>query len=322
MRDQTLNPSRERPLKISAVFELILAGGLWGFGFIASMWALTDLGPLGVTGLRFVFACVAGLAICVVLPGLRRQLSWSQFKMAFWPGVFLFSTLILQTWGLRFTTATKSSFITCLYVLIVPVMERVLLGRRIPRYHFVFVVLALIGVGLICDVPQMFMAPTVGGTGVNPRELWNLGDWLTLACAVFASLQIVWFGRIQDKIESSFNFNIYQCIWAAPVPIALAFAMEPVTLRLSGLAWGGLGMLVFGSTLIAFGLQVRAQKSISPSLASLLFLLESPFAAFFGILLLNERLTFTNAVGCSIILFALGASVLFAQAEDVPVASL
>ena len=307
---------KKRPLNLNAVFELIAAGALWGFGFIATVWALRDLGPLGITGLRFVFACLFGGAICLRVPSVRRELSFTQFKLAFWPGLFMTSTLLLQTSGLQYTTATKSGFVTCLYVLIVPVMERVILRRKIPRYHFAFVVLALVGVALICNLPEIWMTPTSEARAMSPRELWNFGDWLTLACAVFASLQIVWFGKISDKITSSFAFNIYQCIWAMPIPMVLALVFENVTFKLSALPFAGLTMLVFGSTIIAFSLQVRAQKSIAPSLASLLYLLESPFAAFFGIIFLDERVTFGNAAGCAVILFSLGASVLFAQAES------
>ncbi len=307
----------QRPLNPAALIELLIAASLWGFGFVATVWALQELGPLAISGLRFVLAAGVGGIICLIVPSLRRQIKKSQFMLAFWPGMFLATTLVLQTWGLRYTTATKSGFITTLYILVVPVMERILLSRRIPKYHLVFVLLALVGVGMICDIQQMFFTPVASENSVaHAKELWNIGDWLTLSCMVAASLQIVWFGKIADQIESSFAFNVYQCLWAAPVPLALAFAFENVTLNLSPTPMLGLGMLAFGSSLIAFALQVKAQKSIAPSLASLLYLLESPIAALFGVLLLGERLTVENGVGCAVILIALATSVVFEQPQQ------
>ncbi len=302
-----------RSLDLVAVSELVLAGALWGFGFVAAVWALRDFGMFTIGTLRCAIAFVVGMMICLTIPRLRRALSWSQFRLAMWPGFFITLTLILQTWGLRYTTATKSGFITCIYILIVPVMERILLGRRIPKYHFAFVLLALLGMALICDLPQYFMTPRADAAGFDPREAWNIGDWLTLACAFAASLQIVWFGKIHSKIKSSFVFNIYQTFWAGLIPCCLMFIFETLPSHVHALPFWGLMSLALGSTMIAFALQVRAQKKIAPSLASLLYLLESPFAAFFGIFFLGERFTFQNGLGCTIIIFALGASVLVAQ---------
>lgn len=304
-----------RSLEISAVSELVLAASLWGFGFVATVWALEDFGPLWIGGLRCSVAFVFGLLICLSVPGLRSKLSKSQFYLAFWPGLFLAGTLVLQTWGLKYTTATKSGFITTLYVLMVPILERALLGRKIPRFHIVFVLIALIGVAMICDLGQIFSAVPSDLSVERARELWNFGDWLTLICAFAATLHIVWFGKIHSRIESSFVFNIYQTFWAGLIPFTLMFFLEPFPTRLRAFPLGGLMMLTFASTLIAFALQVRAQKKVSPSLASLLFLLESPFAAFFGILFLGERLTWMNGTGALIILVSLASSVLYAAKQ-------
>lgn len=314
-----MNPLTKR----SAILELTVAAALWGFGFIAAVWALRDFGPLGVTGWRFALATVVGFALVFLIPGLRRQFNKTEFMLAFWPGIFLSSTLIFQTWGLKYTTATKSGFLTTLYVLVVPLLDTWILKRKPPRFHLVYVVFALIGVALICEIPQMLMESSAssgmeGADGAaNARNKWNLGDWLTLACMIGASLQIFWFGVIQKKITSSFNFNVYQSFWAGLIPFALALILEPFPTTIpSGEPLVGLLMLAFGSTLFAFALQVRAQKVISPSLASLLFLLESPFAALFAFFFLAERFTTQGAIGAALILVALGSSAVFGKEVD------
>ncbi len=307
----TLQLPRSSQFQTSAVLELVFASMLWGFGFIATAWALEEMGPITLTGLRMSLAFGFGLLICLVVPALRRQLALGQFKLAFWPGLFLSVTMILQTWGLKYTTVTKSGFITTLYVLMVPILERMMLGRRIPKYHMFYVLAALAGVALICDLPQLFRAPAAAG--VDPRTVWNLGDWITLACAFAASLQIVWFGRIQTEIRSSFVFNVFQTFWAGIIPFCLMFVFESLPKHLDGLPLAGMLELIFGSTMIAFSLQVRAQKKLSPSVSSLIFLLESPFAAIFGFLVLNENPTLQTLIGATIILAALISSVVFSK---------
>jgi drug/metabolite transporter (DMT)-like permease len=293
-----------RQIESTALIELILASALWGFGFIATSWVLREVSPLTLTGLRMSLAFAFGFLLILIVPSLRRQLSMSQFRLAFWPGIFLSVTMFLQTLGLKSTTVTKSGFITTLYVLIVPVMERFLLGRRIPKYHMLYVLGALIGVGFICDLGRM---------GAADSSL-TIGDWITLACSFAAALQIVWFGKIADRIENSFHFNVYQLFWTGIVPFIAMFIFESPSLKHLSL-WPTIGFieLIFGSSLIAFALQVRAQKKLSPSVSSLVYLLESPFAAIFSFALLSEPMTTKTLIGAAIIMASLVASIVFSQ---------
>ena len=303
----------ERKQIVTAGLELTFAGMLWGFGFIAVIWALRGMGPLSITGWRFALAAVAGLGITLAIKPLRKQMEKEQFFLAMIPGLLISLSLILQTWGLKHTTATKSGFITTLYVLFVPVMEKVWFKRRLPKRHYFYVFLALIGVALICDLPGELMGKVEGGGA-------NFGDFLTLLCAIAASFQILWFGKIAPKIKSSFTFNNFQSVWAGIIPLLLSFAFEPFpTPSFADNSMWGLASLAFGSTLIAFALQVRAQKIISPSVASLLFLLESPFATLFAILFLNESLRTIQWFGAGLILVSAGLATVFGkEATEAP----
>jgi drug/metabolite transporter (DMT)-like permease len=306
-----------------AVVELVFAGALWGFGFTAAIWCLEEIGPLMATGWRLGIASVVGLAICYCLPSLRPSLNKKQFMLAAIPGVFLSLTLILQTWGLTYTTATKSGFITTLYVLMVPILEQLFLKRRVPRFHFFYVFVALIGTALICDLPAALGLEADTGTILTSSTAWNIGDFLTLLCALFASFHIIWFAVISEQIESPFAFNVQQTIWACVAPITMALWLEdkwhfPTT----ALPIIGLMALTFGATLIAFAFQIKAQKKISPSLASLLFLLESPFATLFAIYFLSENLKAAQWVGAGLILIAAALSVVFSRESADPASAM
>lgn len=299
-----------------AVLELVFAGSLWGFGFISAIWALTEMGPLTITATRFVLASIVGVPIALAIPSLRRHANFATLKLAFLPGLMLSMVLVFQTWGLMYTTATKSSFITCLYTLMVPILEAIWLKRRLPRLHLIFVVLALFGVALICDLPGAVTGRLASGP--SEKQMWNWGDFLTFICAIAATIHILWFALIRDRIGSSFVFNLAQGFWAGLLPLVLAFFIEKVPAwPLSAKPLIGILSLSFGSTLIAFALQVRAQKEISPSLASLLFLLESPFATLFAVTLLEESLRTDQWVGAGLIMIAVAASTMFtAESQD------
>ncbi|MGE0633984.1 MAG: DMT family transporter [Pseudobdellovibrionaceae bacterium] len=289
--------------QILAVIELIFAGVLWGFGFIASVWCLQSFSPLSLTTTRFAIASAVGLLI-LLIPRVREGIGNRDFWTAAIPGFMLSATLILQTWGLKYTTATKSGFITTLYVMLVPVFEMFFMKRKLHFMHAPLVFLALVGTAMIVDLKW---------------DGFNLGDLLTLICAFTAALHIFYLGIVSPKIKNSFAFNTFQSIWASLLALGcIPFFEGPHFKGMIPQAWIGLTSLAFGSTLIGFYLQVKAQRILSPSLSSLLFLLESPFAMIFAILILHEALVGFQFVGAVIIFAsAICATVLESQKKTV-----
>lgn len=299
-----MKPSQtsESRLRNQAIIELTFASVLWGFGFVAVVWSLRSMGPLSVSGWRFVIAAAAGFAIMMLSKRMRFHITRETIWLAAIPGFLLSFMVILQTWGLKYTTATKSGFITTLYVLMVPLIEGFFFNKKIPRTHVLAVIVALLGVALICNLPNEFI-----GQIVNEKGSWNFGDLLTFICAIAASFHIIWFGLIRNRIGDPFVFNNFQSLWAGLPPLLLALFLEPFNLP----TWSdnsliGLLALSLGSSLVAFSLQVKAQKILSPSFASLLFLLESPFATLFGLWLLGETLNGFQWMGAALILLATG----------------
>lgn len=278
-----------------ACIELVLGALIWGFGFIATRWALQTWGPMWIIGLRFL------LTYLCVIPWLRaragERVNRDAFRLTLAPGLAIAFSLVLQTWGLKYTSTANSGFITVLYILFVPILEWVWLRRRLSALHGVCVLIALIGAALICQWHQSH---------------WNVGDFLTLGCAFLGALHILLVSAVGTRIPSPFVFNAYQSLWAGVTPLTLALFLEPsipqwwppTTLSIVGILF-----LALVSSLIAFQLQIRAQRVLSPSTASLLFLLESPFAAFFGWLFFSEQLEPSQWVGATLVIgAAIGAT--------------
>lgn len=278
-----------------AAVELIGAGALWGFGFIATIWALRGFTPAELLSWRFFLAVLAGeIWWWLMLRNRSSERRWwagSDLKRALPAGLLLASMMLPQTIGLQSTSAAKSGFITTLYVLFVPILSQIFLGHRLrPRVYF-FVALALIGTGLLM--------------GIQNAEPLNPGDLWTLLCVIGAAFHILYVGAIADRIQDAFRFNTAQSLFCLlfTVPVLL-FQSEVNFFTNDPIPWAGVLMLALGSSVIAFTIQIRAQRVIAPTTASMLFLLESPFALIFGLAILGEALSWTQSAGAALILLS------------------
>lgn len=271
--------------------ELILACLLWGFSYVATVWVLTAIDPFQLTATRFLIAFLSLLPVMLIF--YRTHLSRALLQASL-PGIFLGLTLVFQTWGLVYTTAVKSSFITSFYILLVPIFESKILNKQPAPYHRFLMAVGFLGLCLICDLTNL----------ANKSAFLNInrGDFLTLLCTVFVSLQIIWLSKV-DRSIPSFCINTFQCFWAglAALPFLFFFAVPlNFTIPSPKVLWAFL-ILVFGCTVVAFALQVKAQKKLSPSTASIIFLLEAPLAALFALTLLSEHLSAQQWLGAGIL---------------------
>jgi drug/metabolite transporter (DMT)-like permease len=279
------------PTKIIAAAELVVAGAFWGLGYVAAKWSLQSMGPFAVVFLRFIIAAVLGWSfIRLSSPG------WSNpFQGELWrshrAGVALGVTLILQTLGLQYTSVTRCGFLTGLYVVFVPILESMLLRRAIPGVLWFWIAVATLGTCLMC--------------GLDSTQGWNVGDTFSLGCAMAASYQIVMVDKISSRIKSPFAFNAGQSFWALlPALVFMLWSENLPYLPWTSKSWIGIGILSLGCTLLSFWLQVRAQMVLTATIVSILFLLESPFAAVFGYVFFDERLNLQQSLGAVLILVA------------------
>ena len=275
--------------KNRAIAELIFAGALWGFGFIATRWAQDSFSTTWVLVLRFFIAFLIGESASLVFT--RSLGNLRLLKLALCGGALLGSYMWLQTLGLEYTTVAKSGFLTCVYILFIPVILFFLHRHKSDLRMWLNLVLALIGAYYLMD---------------GPLSGWNKGDLLTLGCALVAAFHIIWIGQVAPKIDNAFRFNNYQSLVAGFIlmPLILLPGEQRVNWPPTGLAMTGIFCIAAGSSVIAFYIQVRAQRYIQATTASMLFLLEAPFALLFGWLFLQESISGGQALGAGLIILA------------------
>lgn len=105
---------------------LVLAGAIWGANFVLVKMALEEMPPLYYLGLRFLVAAVFTGPLGI--PRLIR-LNRHGWLVGCGVGLLLFAGFALQTIGLRTTSPGISGFLTSLYVIMVPIMLGLGLGR-------------------------------------------------------------------------------------------------------------------------------------------------------------------------------------------------
>ncbi|WP_285110758.1 DMT family transporter [Leclercia adecarboxylata] len=262
---------------------LILITMFWGGTFLAVQYAVTLSDPFFFVGLRFATAAIAVAIISLkTLPGLTM----TELKAGLAIGVSIALGYSLQTWGLQSIPSSKSAFITAMYVPLVPLLQWLCL-RRIPGVmSCIGIVLAFIGLILLAGPDDNLLA-------------LGKGEIITLVGAVAIAAEIIlisaWAGKVDVK-----RVTVVQLATASLLAFLLMIpAGESVPPISSGLVIVALGLGIFSAII-----QVTmnwAQRSVSPTRATVIYTGEPVWAGIFG-RLAGERLPLLALVGAAFII--------------------
>lgn len=278
---------------------LFLAAFIWGIAFTAQD-MVSEIGAFTIGASRNLFATV--FLFCVIpifdklskngrsiLPRTNTPLTRTELVGGALMGVFLALASALQQAGINSgTDAGKASFITALYVVMVPVFSR-LLGKRQKINVWISVVIAAVGFYLLC----------IGGDfSIVPSDLLIL---FSAVVFVFHILVIDRFSPNGDGIRMSaiqfavgFVLNsLLALIFESPIDFSAVFSAILPLLYL-GIASSG----------VAYTLQIIGQKGTPPTAASLILSLESAFGVLGAAVILKEVMLPREYIGCVIVFSA------------------
>ncbi|HLW53785.1 MAG TPA: DMT family transporter [Candidatus Angelobacter sp.] len=288
-----MTPPRTYPHWV-AVATIASVAILFGGGFSATQSALRAGFPVGaVLSLRFVLAAI-GLSVLLLV---RRQ---PLPRRAVLDGIILGLLLATLCWlladGLRFTTTSKSGFITSLYVPLTPLLA-ILLGDRVKPGHAIAAVLATLGLFLLVHLP--------GG----PLSGWNRGDFEILLCAVLCAGHLIATAHFSRR-SSGWVLAWMQIVVTGGVS-AVITAFLPAPNGFHGVAAAlnnrtGLAAIAYlvVYTMYAFWAQSTMQAFLSSTEAAVIFSLEPVTAGVVGVYLIGEKLYPLQLVGAALIIAA------------------
>ena len=261
---------------------LLLAALIWGFAFAAQVVGMDSVGPYTFNGVRFILGSLSLFPL--ILFGKKTE-SPLPTKIPFWlaslmAGLPLFAGATLQQVGLQFTTASKASFLTATYILMVPILG-LFLGHVLRLTHIIGALLAIGGVYFI-SITEDF---SISG-----------GDLLMLLCAIGFTIQI----HVLEYLTQRFSpilLSSGQFMVVGILNLILAFTFETPTLSgVYGALWP-LAYTGFLSTGVAYTLQAVGQKYLPPTEASMILSMEMVFGGLAGILFLDESLSARQLLG-------------------------
>jgi drug/metabolite transporter (DMT)-like permease len=295
---------------------LLAVAAVWGATFVMVKDALVFAGPFAFVAVRFTLATLL-MAPLLLAERRRGARNGCVFGAGLVAGVALFAGYGFQTAGLQFTTPARAAFLTGLSVVIVPLLTAWVLRQPVPRGGWVGVALAVVGLALLSLGPDLLavLRPARAARPLLLAAETAWGDLLVLACALAFAAHIVLVGRFAPRY-GTLPLTAAQLFAAALLGIVFAAAFEqPAAWQLGAILPAAAFTGVF-ATVLAFTIQVRAQRFTTPTHTALIFSTEPVFGALFAYLLAGEVLAPPALAGCLLIL----AGMVVAQlAEQRPV---
>ena len=167
---------------------LMLTAMIWGTAFVFQRVGMEDIEPITFNASRMALAAVAVGAVSLLpmasekgklaIMGRKERAAYRRNTIigGICCGAFLAAASIFQQMGIVYTTAGKAGFITAMYMLLVPVIGFLFLGKRNSWIVWLAVLMGVVGMYLLCMTGSLHL---------------GRGDTLVCICAVLFSGHIL-----------------------------------------------------------------------------------------------------------------------------------
>lgn len=294
--------------KLISNFMLVLTAIIWGTAFVAQSIAHDHIETFIFNAARNIVGGLVLIPYILIANKLKNNNSLdsnleNKNKLKFFEklkinktliiggilcGIALFGGSTFQQFGIKYTSAGKSGFITALYIVFVPAFG-IFLKKKVPFKIWVCVIIAVIGFYLI---------------SINEGFAINKGDLLTLICSFFFTLHILVIDYYSPKVDG-IKMSCIQFFVAGFISLILSFIFENPQMSSLLAAWKPILYVGVFSCGIAYTLQIVGQKNTEPVMASLILSMESVFAVIAGWLILKQGLSLKEAIGCLLVFTAI-----------------
>lgn len=277
---------------------LLGAAMIWGAAFVAQTVGMEYVEPFTFQAVRCFLASIVLLPVIWIMdkkgnphkPVTAAERKTQLFYGAIC-GVFLFAACSLQQLGLQYVEAGKAGFVTSLYIILVP-LTGLFFGRKVKPWVWISVVLALVGLYLLCASDMSI----------------GKGELMILACSVAFTAHILVIDKVSAKLDGV-RLSSMQFFVVGLISLVVMICKETPNLQSILQCWLPICYAGILSAGVGYTFQILGQAHTDPTVASLLMSLESVFAMLFGWLLLHQKLTVTEMIGCVLVF----AGVILAQ---------
>ena len=267
-----------------AVLALLAVAAAWGSTFFLTKDLLTRMDVADYLALRFL---IASVALVLIHPPAISKLSRLDRGRAVALGITYGIAQLVQTEGLRHTSASVSGFVTGMYVVFTPLLGAVILRHKIGRWAWFAVILATVGLGVL----------SLNGFSMGTGEL------LTLASAGLYALHIIGLGAWSTP-QNAFGLSSLQMIVITCV-CAIGALPGGFTVPSTGGDWVSVIYMALVAGALALIVQTWAQAHLNPTRAAIAMTMEPVFASAFAVLFGSESVTWRMLVGGALVLSAM-----------------
>ena len=267
---------------LAPTLALVAVTAVWGYTFVPVQEALGSFPLFAFLAARF-FVSSAVLAPFAWRP--LRKTPRAGIAAGLGVGLLLALAYGLQTAGLELTTVAGTGFITGLYVVFTPLVALAAFGTRVPLLGWAGIALALVGLVLLFGVPSGSAA----------------GNGLVLGNALAQALQIAAMERFAPRYDPRV-LTFLQMLVTFAAFLVIAAAAGQLELPHTAQAWYAVVVTGIFAGALGYLVATWVQARTTAARAALVFTLEAPFAALFGVLLLSEHLGWMGWIGCAVML--------------------
>lgn len=280
-------PARLRFLRLRPQEAALLAiTAVWGSTFLLVHWAMDHSGPWFFVGIRFI---VAGLFSALIFHRALRGMRWIDVGAGVAIGAMIHLGYGLQTVGLQTIDSSTSAFITAMYVPLVPFAQWAVFRTRPPA-------MAFLGAGLAFAGLMLIAGPDAFTLSLGPGETATLISTLPIAA------EIILISFFAGRVDLG-RVTIVQLFTAGILGL---LTMPVVGEAVPGFSWVWVGAAVgLGAASCLIQLTMNwAQKSVSPTRATIIYAGEPVWAAVIGHIA-GERLPVTALIGGGLVVLGI-----------------
>jgi drug/metabolite transporter (DMT)-like permease len=287
---------------------VVLASIFWGTAYPGTKLIVAQVDPLFITAARLGIGALVGFAILA----LMRRLNWAYLKdpLVWVLGLMNAVAFNLQNVGLFYTTASKTALLVNVNIVLIAILMAVIYKERIGLSRASGIALGVVGVVVLAT--HLDLSTLAGGEFA--------GDLL-----VFSS-GVVWaFYLIGMKKEVDHGGD-YIALTAMVLGTTALFALVPLFFVSRGyppdaLSWGAIAYLGLVPTFLPFLLYTLSLRTISPTISSLLVLLEIVVASVLSVLMFHDVLDASTLLGGGCIMLGTYITTIGEEPIPAPVAS-
>lgn len=295
-----------KKMKLSSSLMLFMAALIWGFAFAFQSQGMDYMGPMTFNGTRFLIGAFVLVPVIFIFrkPGEKKKITKDDMKVTITGGVVcglcLFAASSLQQVGIQYTSVGKAGFLTTLYIILVPIIG-IFFKKKASVMVWIGAILSVIGMYLLCVSETMSI---------------NKGDVFAFCCAIVFAFHILSVDYFSPK-TNGIVLSCVQFLTSGICAMVCAFIWEQPTLI--EIINGIVPLLYVGimSSGVAYTLQILGQKNADPTIASLIMSLESAVSVLGGWMILGQKLSPKELLGCLLMFIAvIGVQVFDAKKEN------